>query len=188
MIIVEILSREEIAKDSTQISIRRCLTEVKGADVVEIGSEFFRETSVEILCADHFPFQDHPFLLCLISGLDTLPREGATEEVEEYVPERLQVVGAILHWDGHWYLSRMNGEGALTNAEMTVDAGKACRADQMSFCDTDRIGLDLVITTFRGKAISVAYTTFPHLTVPIRKFSGLTSRWMMSLEWMCSRR
>lgn len=45
MIIVEILSREEIAKDSTQISIRRCLTEVKGADVVEIGSVFFRERS-----------------------------------------------------------------------------------------------------------------------------------------------
>ena len=102
--------------------------------MVKIGLEFFREASAEILCADPFLFQDHLFLLYLISGLDALPRKGAAKEVEEHVHERLQVIGAILHWVGHWYLSRTNWGRTLTNAEMTIDAGKTCRFEPYIIC------------------------------------------------------
>lgn len=86
MIVIEALAHKEIPEDFTQIGICRFVVKVRGADVVEISREFPRETLTKFLCIDCLLLLQDQFLpLRVILGCETLPRERASEEVEQHI-------------------------------------------------------------------------------------------------------
>ena len=90
----------ETMKHLAQMTIRWRLVIIQGADVIEISPKFLREVLAEIYYADcSLLLQNQLLFLDMICSLETLPREGASKEVEEHIPKGLQVVAAMLHCD-----------------------------------------------------------------------------------------
>ena len=88
---------KEIPEEFPQVGVIRLVVEPQGPGIVQEYGEFVGETTTEqIGRRGHLLLHDPVILLLLGSSLETLPREGAAEEVHENVSERFKIVAACL--------------------------------------------------------------------------------------------
>ena len=86
MIMIESLAYEKRAEDFAQVGILRFVFKATRTDIIEISCKFPRKTLAQIFRTDRLLLrQDKLFLLLLVCGCKTLPRETASEEVDEHV-------------------------------------------------------------------------------------------------------
>ena len=88
---------EEVAEELLEVAVVGLVLEAERAVVVEVGGELGGEALAECLDGGrHLLLGDAVVLLLLGLGLETLPGEGAAEEVEEDVADGLEVIAAAL--------------------------------------------------------------------------------------------
>ena len=101
IIVLEALADEEIAEDLSQVRIVGFVVEAERTRVIEIDGKLVREAATQDLGRSrHLFLHDAVILLLLRSGLQTLPREGATAEVKHDVAQGFHIVTARLLWIG----------------------------------------------------------------------------------------
>lgn len=97
VIVLETLTDEEIAEDLAQVRIIRLVIETQGTGVVQVDGKLVRETTAQDLGGSrHLLLHDTVVLLLLGSGLESLPGEGSTAEVEHDITKGLHVITAGL--------------------------------------------------------------------------------------------
>lgn len=97
VVVLEALANEEITEDLAEVRVVGLVVETKRTSVVEVDGKLVGEATAENLGGGrHLLLHDTVVLLLLGSGLQSLPWERATAEVEHDVSERLHVVTARL--------------------------------------------------------------------------------------------
>jgi hypothetical protein len=90
---LEALTNEEITEDLSEVGVIRLVVETKRTSVVEVDGELVGEATAEDLSwGGHLLLHDSVILLLLGGSLQSLPRKGATAEVEHNVTKRLHVI------------------------------------------------------------------------------------------------
>jgi hypothetical protein len=93
IVILEALTNEEITEDLSEVGVIRLVVETKRTSVVEVDGELVGEATAEDLSwGGHLLLHDSVILLLLGGSLQSLPRKGATAEVEHNVTKRLHVI------------------------------------------------------------------------------------------------
>jgi len=88
---------EEVTEELPQVRVVGLVVESQGPGVVQEDGELVGEATTEkIGRRGHLLLHDPVVLLFLGSSLETLPGEGSTEEVHEYVSERFEIIAASL--------------------------------------------------------------------------------------------
>ena len=109
------LAQEEVPEEFAQVGVVRARVEPKLPDVLEVCDELVGVAAAQQLDGGgHLLLRDPVVLLLLRLPLEALPWQGAPEEVDENVADRLQVVPA-----------------ALLEAEVCVRAAVASRAGEV---------------------------------------------------------
>jgi hypothetical protein len=135
VVVLERFSDEEITKDLAEVGIVGLIVEAEGSGVVEIDGELVGEAAAEDFGGGgHLLLHDTIVLLLLGSGLQTLPWEGASAEVEHDIAERLHVVTT-----------------GLLDTEMSVDGGITSSASQVLVLTVRDVEVSLRVTVFLGK-------------------------------------
>lgn len=115
IIILEALTNKEVTEELAKVGIIRLVVEAKSTSVVQKDAKFARKATAEdISGCRHLLFHDPVVLLLLGSGLESLPRKGATQEVHQHIRERFKVITT-----------------GLLNTQMSVDGGVASGTGQV---------------------------------------------------------
>eukprot|EP00445_Apocalathium_hangoei_P065849 CAMPEP_0204116314 /NCGR_PEP_ID=MMETSP0361-20130328/5326_1 /ASSEMBLY_ACC=CAM_ASM_000343 /TAXON_ID=268821 /ORGANISM="Scrippsiella Hangoei, Strain SHTV-5" /LENGTH=288 /DNA_ID=CAMNT_0051067083 /DNA_START=298 /DNA_END=1166 /DNA_ORIENTATION=- len=120
VVIAEASGNEEALEEAPQVAVVRGVLERQAANVPHIDRELLRETLAKLLDGDVLLLPHHRVVLEVPPGRlvrGRLPRQVATQEVEQDVPQGLQVVPAALldsgmRVDAHEALSP-NGSSTL---------------------------------------------------------------------------
>jgi len=97
VVVLEALTVKELFEKPLQVSVVGAIFEAQTSAILEIRTEFRGVTLAQLLGASgHFAVHNPLVLLLLSVGLQTLPREAASDEVHEHIPERLKVIPAAL--------------------------------------------------------------------------------------------
>jgi len=132
VVVLEALTNKQVTEELAKVRVIRLVIEAKSTSVVQEDAEFAREaTAKNIGGCSHLLFHDSVILLLLGSGLESLPREGATQEVHEYVCERLEVVTT-----------------GLLNTQVSVDRGVASGTGQVLILPVWDVQVGLRVTEF----------------------------------------
>jgi hypothetical protein len=128
--------------------------------------------------------QDALILFLLLVRLEILPGEGTTEEVHQYEPQALHVVSATL------FDAEMGIDGRIAGGASQIftlnERNVATTGVLIFLCQTK---IDDMNHVLRGERVRLGgqmmRLTFRE-PVPIKKLSGLTSRWIYKRECMNS--
>ena len=93
VIVLKAFSHKEVAEDLAKVGVVGLIIEAEGAGVVKIDGKLIREAATEHFGGrGHLLLHDPVVLLLLGGGLETLPGQRATAEVEHDIAERLHVI------------------------------------------------------------------------------------------------
>jgi len=135
VVILVSFTDEEIPEEFPQVGIVRLVVEPQGPSIVQEDGELVGEaTAEEIGRCGHLLLHDPVVLLLLCSGLETLPRERATEEIHKNVSERFEVVAA-----------------RLFNTQMSVDGGVASSTGQVLVLSIRNVKVGLRVSVLLGE-------------------------------------
>mmetsp|Transcript_48463 Transcript_48463/g.156539 ORF Transcript_48463/g.156539 Transcript_48463/m.156539 type:complete len:219 (+) Transcript_48463:585-1241(+) len=116
MIIAKTFSSEEAFEEVPQVVVIRSCLERKAANVTHVGCELLGETFAKVLDGNAQLLVHHHMVLSAFGDIllaIILPWQAAAQEVEQDVPQRLQIVPS-----------------ALVNSGVSVDAHEAQRPDR----------------------------------------------------------
>jgi len=126
---------EEVPEEFPQVGVIGFVVEPQCPSVVQEYGELIGEaTAKKIGGGGHLLLHNPVVLLFLGSSLETLPREGAAEEVHEDVSERFEVIAA-----------------SLFNTQMSVDGGVASGTSQVLVLSVGNVKVGLRVPVLLGK-------------------------------------
>lgn len=126
---------EEIPEELPQVRVVGLVVEPQGSGVVQEDGELVREaTAKKIGGRGHLLLHDPVVLLFLCSGLETLPRERATEEVHENISERFKIIAA-----------------GLLDTQVGVDGGVTGSTSQVLVLSVGDVKVGLRVPVLLGK-------------------------------------
>lgn len=99
VVVLKALADEQVTEQLAQVRIVGLVIESQRPAVVEVDGELVGETAAQILGRGrHLFLHDAVVLLLFGGGLESLPRQRASQEVHEHVTQRLHVVPTRLFW------------------------------------------------------------------------------------------
>jgi hypothetical protein len=97
VVILEALTNEKVAEELAEVRVIRLIVKAKRAGVIQENAELVGEAAAkDIGRSSHLLFHNPVIFLLLSSSLESLPREGAAQEVHEDVGKRLEVITTSL--------------------------------------------------------------------------------------------
>lgn len=97
VVVLEALSYEQVPEQLPEVRVVRLVVESQRSSVVEVYGKLVGVSSAEDFGrGGHLLLHDTVVLLLLGSGLESLPRQGASQEVHENVTERFEVISSRL--------------------------------------------------------------------------------------------
>lgn len=135
VVVLEGFADEEVPEDLAEVGVVGLVVEAQGTGVVEVNGEFVGVATAENLGGGgHLLFHDTVILLLLGGGLEPLPGEGATAEVEHDIAEGLHIITA-----------------GLFDTEMGVDGGVAGGTGEVLVLTVGDVEVSLGVTVFLGE-------------------------------------
>lgn len=100
VVVLEALANEEVTEDLAEVRVVRLVIKSEGTGVVQVDGELIGEATAEDLGRSrHLLLHDTVVLLLLGGGLQSLPREGSTTEVEHDIAKGLHIITTRLLWE-----------------------------------------------------------------------------------------
>ena len=97
VVVLVTLTNKEITEELAEVRIVRLVVEAKSTSVVEEDAKLVGESAAQkIRRGGHLLLHNAVVLLLLGGGFETLPGQGATQEVHQHVGERLKVIATSL--------------------------------------------------------------------------------------------
>jgi hypothetical protein len=164
IVVLEAFSDEEITEELAEVQVIRLVVEAERTRVVQEDSEFVRESAAQKIGGGcHLLLHDVVVLLLLGGSLETLPRESAAKEVHKHVGNGFQVITT-----------------GLFDTQVSVDRRVPSSSGKILVLPVGDVKVGLGVTELLGKSMTL--TWLPRLPMPIKKLSGLMSRWMKLWE------
>jgi len=146
IVILITFANEQIAEELAEIGIIRLVIEAQSPCVIQENAKFVGEsTAEEIGGGSHFLFHDTVILLLLGSSLQTLPREGASEEVHQDVGKRLEIIPASL-FHTEMGVNRCVAGSSGEVLVLSVRNMEVCFRIPELLCKTEIYNVDLIAT------------------------------------------
>lgn len=93
VVVLEAFANKEVAENLAEVRVIRLVVKAERAGVIKIDGELVREAAAKDFgWGGHLLLHDPVVLLLLGGSLKTLPRKGATAEIEHDVAQRLHIV------------------------------------------------------------------------------------------------